>query len=73
MYKIYWTNFDYYSSYEFVSFGACLRHGQKRGMEFRIDSENGTPLASWSPIGGFRDLVERNSRWEEAVRKERVT
>ena len=68
MHKIYWTNFDYYSQDEFYSFGAALNYGKSKGMEFQIHAQDGTPLASYSPIGGFRDLVQPQSQWEGLVR-----
>ena len=59
MYRIYYINFDYYSAEEFTSFGAALDYGKSKSFEFRIDAEDGTPLASWSPIGGFREFNAR--------------
>lgn len=69
MYKIYYINFDYYSQEEFISFGAALAYGKSKSFEFRIDAKDGTPLASYSPIGGFRDLVKPNSKWQTVMRE----
>jgi hypothetical protein len=54
-YRIYWTNFGYYSQDEFTTLAEAIAYGKSKCFEFQI-SHDCNVVASWSPIGGLRTI-----------------
>lgn len=55
MYRVYWTNFQYYAEQEFNDFLSALEYGKSKCMEFMVLGASGRMVASWSPIGGVKN------------------
>jgi hypothetical protein len=60
-YRVYYTNFDYYSQEEFTTPLAAINYGKSKCFDFCVDyhtAENGKVttkrICCWSPIGGLR-------------------
>lgn len=58
-YRVYLTNFGWYSG-EHATLEAAIEAGKDGGFDFRVDSANGEPVASWSVIGGLRYYRQSN-------------
>lgn len=55
MFKIWFVNFQYYSSETFDTLIDAVVYGKYQGFEFRVD-RNDKPVYAWSPIGGGREM-----------------
>ncbi len=53
-FRVYWINFQYYSSESFVSVDEALAYIKAKGFEGRVDGAEGEIIASWSVFGGTR-------------------
>ena len=53
MYRVYFTNFDYYSQDEFSSLDEAVNYGSKCFFEFRIE-KNTEIVAFWSVFDGLK-------------------
>jgi len=60
-FRIFFTNFDYYSQEEFSDSESALEYGKSKCFEFSVNEFHGKEyirmISSWSPIGGTRYFV----------------
>lgn len=54
MFRVYWTNHEYFSAEEFATFEAAAAYGRSKCFEFTIFDPAGELIYGWSPIGGGR-------------------
>jgi len=53
MYRIHYTNFNYFADTDFSTVEAALAYGKSRGFEFAVLASNsGVVAATWSVFGG---------------------
>jgi hypothetical protein len=62
LYRVYFTNFGYYSQEKFNTLDSALEYGKSKCFEFQVTHELADGwecrrvVASWSPIGGLRTI-----------------
>ena len=54
MYKVFYTNFDYFSQDQFLTVGAAVAYGKSKGFEFQVYDQKDNLIASWRQFGGLR-------------------
>ena len=54
MYKVYWTNFGYFSQEEFTTLEAAKKHGVDKFFEHQIYF-NGEMVGYWTTFGGWHE------------------
>jgi len=57
MFKVFWTNFGYYSQEEFSTLDSALDYIKSKCFEGAVH-QNGEVLAAWSVFGGTRHFAE---------------
>lgn len=57
MYKIYFVNFGYFSSNEGKTLFDARQIAKNAGFEARIDDPDGNPVATWSPLYGYKEYT----------------
>lgn len=54
MYKVYWTNFGYYSQEEFTTLDAARNYGKSKCFEHSVHF-NGEMVGYWTVFGGWHE------------------
>jgi hypothetical protein len=58
MFKLYAINFGYFLHTEYASLDDAREGAKHYGYEVSIYDPKGNMVGSWSPIGGYKKLVE---------------
>lgn len=53
MFKVYWTNFGFFSQEEFASLDAARHYGEGKCFDFSV-YQNGHMVGYWSVLSGWR-------------------
>jgi len=57
MFRVYFTNFDYYSQNDAQTLTEAQNIARKAGFQCRIEDVQGNPVCSYCPLGGWKYYV----------------